>query len=64
MGEEGFVKRVYRANAEGNRGRRRPQGRWKDEVKGLLLERRLSEREGMVLGRDRDAWGRVVNKSE
>ena len=41
-----MVKRVYRANVEGNRGRRRPQRRWRDEVKDLLLGRELSEREG------------------
>ena len=60
MGEERLVKRVYHANVEGNRGRGIPQRRWRDEVKDLLLGRRLSEREGMMLARDRDAWGRMV----
>ena len=35
MGEETLVKRVNQANVEGNRGR--PQRRWRDEVKNLLL---------------------------
>ena len=45
MGEERLVKRVYRANVEGNRGGGRPQKRWKDEVKDLLLGRE-TERKG------------------
>ena len=60
MGEERLVKRVYRANVDGNRGRGRPQRRWKVDVKDLLLGRGLSEREGMMLTRDRDAWGEMV----
>ena len=39
MGEERLVKRVYRGNVEGNRGRGRPQRRWRVEVKDLLLGR-------------------------
>ena len=46
MREERLEWRVYRANLEGNRGRGRPQRRWRDEVKGLLLGRELNEREG------------------
>ena len=53
MGEERLVERVYRANM-------RPRRRWRDEVKDLPLERGLSEREGMVLARDREAWGGKV----
>ena len=64
MGEERLVKRVHRVNVEGNRGRVRSQKRWRDEVKDLLLGRGLSEREGMMLARDRDAWGRMVYRSE
>ena len=45
MGEERLVKRVYQANVEGNRRRGRLQRRWRDEVKELLLGRRLRERE-------------------
>ena len=47
---------MYRANVEGNRGRGIPQRRWRDEVNDLLLGRGLSEREGMMLAGDRDAW--------
>ena len=45
MGEERLVKRVHQANGEGNRERGRPQKRWRDEVKDLLLGRELRERE-------------------
>ena len=31
-------------------------------MKALLLGRRLSEREGMMLARERDAWGEMVLK--
>ena len=55
-----MVKRVYQANLEGNRGRGRPQRRWRDEVKYLLFERRLSKVEGMMIARDRDAWGGML----
>ena len=51
---------MYRANVEGNRGRGRPQRRWRVEVKDLLLGRGLSEKEGMMLARGRDAWGEMV----
>ena len=60
MGEEEMVKRVYQANVDGNRGRRRPQRRWRDEVKDLSLGIGLNEREGITLARDRDAWGGMV----
>ena len=42
-------------NVEGNRGRWKSQRRWKNEIKDLLLGRRLSERKGMRLARDRYA---------
>ena len=57
MGEERLVKRMYWANVEGNRGRGRSQRRWRDEMKDMLLGRGLSEREGVMLARDRDVWG-------
>ena len=60
MVEDRLVKRVYQANVEGNRGRRRPQRRWWDEIKDLLLGRGLSEREGMMLAREGDTWGGMV----
>ena len=57
MGEDRLVKRMYQANVEGNRGRGRPQRRCRDKVKDLLLGRGLSERERIMLDRDRDTWG-------
>ena len=50
-----MIKRVYRENVEGKGGRGRPQRRWRDEVKELLIGRRLSERKRKVLARDREA---------
>ena len=44
-----LVKKVHRANVEGNRVRGRSRRRWRDEVKDLLVGRRLSEREGVRL---------------
>ena len=38
MGDEKLANRVYRANVEGNKGRRTPQRRWRDELKDLLRE--------------------------
>ena len=43
VGEEKLVKRVYRANVEGNMGRGRPRRRWRDEVRDFLVGRGLSE---------------------
>ena len=53
IGKEKMVKRGHQASVEIKRGRGRPQSRWRDEVKELLMRRGLSEREGMVLPRDR-----------
>ena len=33
MGEKRLAKRMYRVNLDGNRGRGRPQRRWRDEGK-------------------------------
>ena len=63
MGEERLVKRVYRANVDSNRGRGTPQRRRRDEGKVLLIGGGLSEREGMVLARDKETWGRIGNRS-
>ena len=60
VGEERLVKRVNRANLECNRGGGRSQRKWRDEVKGLLLRRGLTEREGTMQARGRDAWGGMV----
>ena len=40
-----MVKILYRTNMEDKRGRGRPQRRWRDEEKELLMGRGLSERE-------------------
>ena len=56
MREERLVKRMCQANVEGNRGRGRPQRRWKDKVKDLLLGRGLNEKEEMMLARDRGSF--------
>ena len=45
MGEERLVKKVYRANVEGNRGKGDPK---EGEVKEMLMKRESSEREEMV----------------
>ena len=44
--------------------RGRQQRRWRDGLKELLMGRRLSERDEMVLARDREAWGRRVDGLE
>ena len=54
-----MVKRVYRANVEGERRSGRPHRRWRDEVKELLVRRGLCEREEIVLARNRETWGRI-----
>ena len=45
----------------GQMWRGRPQKRWRDD---LLLRRGLSEREGMMLARDRDTWAGMEYISE
>ena len=59
-----MVKRMNQANLEGNRGRGKQQRRWRDEVKDFLLGKGLSEREGIMPARDRDAWGVMVYRLE
>ena len=48
--------------SKGRRGR--PQRRWRDEVKVFLMGRMLSEREGIVMVRDREVLGRMLYRSE
>ncbi len=38
MGNEEFVKKVYRSSVEGTNRRGRPLGRWEDRVKEYLCE--------------------------
>ena len=47
---------------DGKSGRGRLQGRWK-ETKESLMRKELSEREGIVLVRDWETWGRLVHES-
>ena len=63
MGEK-LVKREYQENLEGNRGRGRPQNRWMDEMKDLLMRRGLCEKDGMMLARDRNVWVGKVCRSK
>ena len=58
MREERLDKRFYRANVEGNGGRRKMKRRWRDIMKKLLMRRRLSEREGMERMRAKIYGGR------
>ena len=37
-----LVKKIYRADVEGNRERGKPRRRWMDKVKGCLIDRRLT----------------------
>ena len=45
---EAMIKKVYRENGEGIRARGRPQRRWKDEMKEVLMEE-LSEKKEKVI---------------
>ena len=56
MDEGALVKREFQENVEGERVRGRPQKRWRDEMKDLLMGRGLCEKEGMMLARDRNVW--------
>ena len=40
------------------------QRRWRDIVKELLMERGLSERERILLAREREAWVKMVYRLE
>ena len=60
MEGERLVKKIYRAEAEGNRRRGRPRRRWMDGVKGCLSERGLSIPEAEECVKDRREWRRIV----
>ena len=55
MEDEIRVQDVYPEFTKSYNGRGRPQRRWRDEVKELLMGSGLSEREGMLLVREREA---------
>ena len=59
MEGERLVKKIYRAEVEGNRRRGRPMRRWMDGVKGCLSERGLSIPEAEECVKDRREWGDV-----
>ena len=50
---ERLVKKIYRAEVEGNRGRGRPKRRWMDGVKGCLSDRGLTIPEAKECVKDR-----------
>ena len=60
MEGERLVKKIYRAEVEGNRGRGRPRRRWIDGVKGCLNDRGLSIPEAKECAKDRREWRRIV----
>ena len=53
MERERSVKKIYRAEVDGNRGKGRPRRRWMDGVKGCLSERGLSIPEAKECVKDR-----------
>ena len=53
MEGERLVKKIYRAEVEGNRGRGRPRRRWMDGVKYCLSDRGLSIPEAKECVKDR-----------
>ena len=55
-----LVKKIYRAEVEGNRRRGRPRRRWMDGVNGCLSESGLSIPEAKECVKDRREWRRVV----
>ena len=60
MERERLVKKIYRAEVDGNRGRGRPRRRWMDGVKGCLNDRGLSIPEAKECVKDRREWRRIV----
>ena len=47
---------MYRANENANRRRGRPQRRWKEEMRELLMGKGFSNRAVLLLARDRDVY--------
>ena len=60
MESERMTKRVYESEVEGQRGRGRPNMRWKDGVRKYMNEGGAGWGEGRRLTGDRGAWGRFV----
>ena len=57
---ERLVKKIYRAELEGNRRRGRPRRRWMNGVKGCLSEKGLSIPEAKECVKDRRESRRIV----
>ena len=53
MEGERLVKKIYRAEVEGNRGKGRPRRRWMEGVKGCVSDRGLSISEANECIKDR-----------
>ena len=62
MEGERLMKKIYRAEVEGNRGRGRPKRRWMDGVKGCLSDRGLSIPEAKECTKDGREWRRFVGR--
>ena len=60
MEGERLVKKIFRAEVEGNRRRGRPRRRWMDGVKSCLSERGLSIPEAKECVKDMREWRRIV----
>ena len=56
------MKKIYRAEVEGNRGRGRPRRRWIDGVQGCLSDRRLTIPEAQECLKHRREWRRIVGE--
>ena len=60
MEGERLVKKIYRAEVEGNRARGRPRRRSMDGMKGCLSDRGLNIPEAKECVKDRREWRRIV----
>ena len=54
------MKKIYRAEVEGNRGRGRSRRRWMDGVKDCLSKKGLKIPEAKECVKDRREWRRIV----
>ena len=54
------MKKIYRAELEGNRERGRPRRRWMDGVKGCVRNRELTIPEAKERVKDWREWRRIV----
>ena len=61
---ERLVKKIYRAEVEGNRGKGRPRRRWMDKVKGCLSDRGLTIPKAKECAKDGREWRRIVGEGD